>query len=541
MEFVRSLFVTITILVPNVIAQIALKFAFFIGARRAPQTPPAEPSRLQRRPKAGPYWNSRKTSVILRRNKLNSGILLIAIYFLFAFVVGIPTISTPYFDIAEGWKNSLERVNDIDLKGRQFVYLVVFILALSILTMVVTHVLKRLYKVQGRRGVEFQSIFPIFVAFTIGWFLILTFLQNLLFHFLGPVIGEHWQRWTISQSDLGRKLADGVGRFYCLYNPHQYQCEIIPGQPEAPFQHFLILFATPATIIILLMTWRFSSGMLQELSIKQENILLRFNSRIWSIQARSATFAAVLVLLFCSATAISGLANILFSPVAAETHKEDCVVTEENQLPVMVRSRYSENFDKFPPKKIFNINLYYFNNERTTKVLTPLYLALFDVDEFESQKNYFKILHPAYAGEKDDYIQNDSVKKIVRIDASQLFWLNGKGIIVEGGERRYFRLRFPVEQLEPGLEPGKSVGGLECKLLLPASRSNVKLKDLGPGAVKLQDFGPDTEPFRWELTVQGLVDEEKPMIATNITDVSGDSISAEPVNAAPNAETTEQH
>jgi hypothetical protein len=169
MELVRGLFESVTNSVPSVTAKIILTFALFF---------------------VNPYRNVTKAHNALEKNGLNGGVLVILFYLAFVFILGIPAVSKPHIGFRNGWEKSIERLNTIDLKGKQFVYLFSFILILPILTFIVVEIFESLFKeeIGTEKREEFTQLFEIFIAFTIGWFLIFSLVQTLLFGML-PTIG----------------------------------------------------------------------------------------------------------------------------------------------------------------------------------------------------------------------------------------------------------------------------------------------------------------------------------------------------------------
>jgi len=129
--------VAVTYSVPRITAKIILAFALFF---------------------LNPYRNVSKAFNVLKGSKLNGGMLVILFYFAFLFVLGIPSVSKPRLGFTNGWEISIERLNTIDLKGRQFVYLFGFILILSILTIIVVEILKTLFKeeIGAEKKAEFR-------------------------------------------------------------------------------------------------------------------------------------------------------------------------------------------------------------------------------------------------------------------------------------------------------------------------------------------------------------------------------------------------
>jgi hypothetical protein len=521
MEFIRNLFDTVIVLVPNIVSQIAVNFVLFL---------------------ANPYKSSRATFLLLKRNHLNSEIMLFTVFFLFAFVMGIPTISEPFFDISEGWQNSIERLNDLDLKGKQFVYLFVFILILSVLTIIITGVIKRFYQLSGHKKIEFHSIFQIFVAFTIGWFLLISVGQSYVFRLL-PKVGAYVVGIVTSRVGSTQEMASSIIYFveqyiepiYKFYNPIEHG---IGTEPTS--QHVLILLLTPAMFIILYMTFRFSVSFLNSMSIEPESIrsfeVKSINhwfirQKTWSIRARTVPAVAIGVLIVGALVVASGLATILFEAVPSETHNENCTITEAKILPNVVRSKTDVKMDKTDQlgaqgKKLFNVNLFYFNSEKKTKVLKELYFVLYDAHLYDEERDRVTKEQPTYNGEDDERMKNDHIVAIARISASQLLWLHGKGLIIEGGERRYFRLQFPLEQIEGGLQQINGAKRIDCKLVLPSAGSEITTREIGSD--------------NWLVNLSGREKKDIGMNVVNVSDVSGDSMSEESVNAARSIETLRQ-
>jgi phosphatidylglycerophosphate synthase len=286
MELIRGLFEAITNSVPSTTAKILLTFLLFF---------------------VNPYRNVKRAYELLKKNNLSGGVLIVVFYFAFAFVLGIPSVSRPLLSFTQGWESSIERLNTFDLKGKQFVYLFGFIFILLILTTIVIDILRSLYKeeVNGEKKLEFSEFITIFIAFTIGWFLIFSLLQNSLFGIL-PTVGYYVEsRFAVPDGVVAR-----IRSLYSYYNPNpnnKYGSEDV-------WRNIVVIFITPATVGIVYVTWRFGNGLLEYWLIEPRSVRpISIGSKVsWQVKAGSLPLIAVSVLLFASVAVSSGLDKILF-------------------------------------------------------------------------------------------------------------------------------------------------------------------------------------------------------------------------------------
>ena len=164
-----------------------------------------------------------------------------------------------------------------------------------------------------------------------------------------------------------------------------------------------------------------------------------------------------------------------------------------------------------------NINLAYFNDENKSQIISPLYLGFLARTEPKNSE----VARDARANDDDDPNGDiyhgkdqeipDDIRYVVRIDGSELLWLSGKGLIVEGGERRYFRLQFSADQVKMNDEFSNYVGDVPCTLLIPG----------------VHDVLAGTGEFstKWQVLVNLKQGTKRFVDAINIKDVSGDTSS----------------
>ena len=352
MELIRGLFEAITSSVPSTTAKILLTFVLFF---------------------VNPYRNVKRAYEVLKKKNLGGSVLILVFYFAFAFVLGIPSVSRPLLGFTNGWESSIERLNTIDLKGKQFVYLFGFILILAILTTIVIDILKSLYKdeIDGEKRAEFSEFFAIFISFTIGWFLIFSLVQDSLFGIL-PTIGAY------IAPKVPEGLANRVSDVYLYYNPkpnNKYASEDV-------WRDIVVILVTPATAGIVYVTWRFGNGLLKSWLIEPQSVKsISFGSRgrvFWRVKAGSLPLVAVSALLFASVAVSSRLDSILFSALPTERHRESCVVSEVKVPGVKDQAPNGKDQSK---KKNMNINLVYFNDENKSQIISPLYFAFYKRSE----------------------------------------------------------------------------------------------------------------------------------------------------------------
>jgi len=246
-------------------------------------------------------------------------------------------------------------------------------------------------------------------------------------------------------------------------------------------------------------------------------ISLRSGGRaLWRVKAGSLTLFGVAALLIAAVIVSSGLDNILFSALPTEIHRENCVVSEVKQIGV-----------KEAVRKNMSINLFYFNDENRAQIISPLYVAFYK--QAESQTTILDNVGDEDIYHQDEQSLNDDIGYLIRIDASELLWLSGKGLIVEGGERRYFRLQFPADQLKGGDEFANYIGSVPCKLLIPKK-----------GEVTQVGVDSRNAPS-WRLDLKSRVANGKESLtAINVREINGDTTSDVGATGAIESEKTGQ-
>lgn len=310
-------------------------------------------------------------------------------------------------------------------------------------------------------------------------------------------------------NDAITSYASGLYRYY---NPETSENNV----SENVWHYVVIFLLTPAALAIVYVTWRFGNSLLKIWAIEPTSIrAIRIKPggrTLWRVKAGSLTLFAVAALLFAAVTVSSSLDNILFSALPAEIHREGCVVSEASQ-----------SAGKDVSRRNMNVNLFYFNDETRAQIVSPLYLAFYKRPKmrFETEGDRRIILGASSedAAEEDLYHQeeqtlDDDIAYVVRIDASELLWLSGKGLIVEGGERRFYRLQFAADQLKVGDDFTNYIGSVPCKLLIPVK-----------GEVTQVGTDSRNAPV-WRLNLKSRqADGKESLSAINARDVNGDTSS----------------
>ncbi len=180
MEALQQIFVLITDRIPKFCANMVLYFIWFFFK---------------------PYQISRLTMRALRSQNMTSVTLLLLTYTAFAIIFGIPSSARHIVAFEGGLTSSLQRVWQLDTKGREFYYLFLLVLACSILTIILCEISKtQISKTQllmiTRRRVEFYDIFNVFIAFSIFGFLI----ASLIFSFVLRELHINLQKLSLALS-----------------------------------------------------------------------------------------------------------------------------------------------------------------------------------------------------------------------------------------------------------------------------------------------------------------------------------------------------
>ena len=97
---------------------------------------------------------------------------------MFAFVLGIPSTRHYILSFDNGLSYSIDQLRLIDTKGKEFIYLLIFVFILTVITLFAIELIRRRYKYGNRDKREFFGMFSVFVSFTIGWFLVSSWLIN---------------------------------------------------------------------------------------------------------------------------------------------------------------------------------------------------------------------------------------------------------------------------------------------------------------------------------------------------------------------------
>jgi hypothetical protein len=339
-----------------------------------------------------PYARTRITYAIIRRNGLNGVTLIVIMYFLFAFVLGIPTTRRYILSFDAGLFRSLDRLRFIDTKGREFVYLLFFVLTLTIITLLIIELIRRRYKYGNKDKNEFFGMFSIFVSFTIGWFLLLSVLINWCWGLIYT-----WNAWPI------RSLRDLISEWEAIVSSFLTENQL-PDLTRILFQ--------PAFLLVIWMAWTFGRVVMLTWHSKRSAIsLVRSGQAGKAVGQLSVGYwpaVTIAFLIVVSALMISALAQNLFYNVQGQeeiSHKETCFQTNTKA----------------------EVNFFLSNNTTGEKIIEALYFKLFI-------KN-------------SDRRSPQTFEKVMKVSPVALMWLSNRGTILENNERRYFRLQFPVEKL----------------------------------------------------------------------------------------------
>src|SRR5271166_6479234 len=153
METIAGLFNLFTDTIYRVVASILIQFIWFVLV---------------------PHSAVIGTTRILRTNKISTTILLIASFLSFALCLGIPDTSRHVLSFNGGASKTLSKIPTIEAKGREYIYLVFFVVTMTVIIIMLALFTKdklNLRKASSKR--LFIDIFCVFVSYTIGWFIII--------------------------------------------------------------------------------------------------------------------------------------------------------------------------------------------------------------------------------------------------------------------------------------------------------------------------------------------------------------------------------
>jgi hypothetical protein len=159
MELLTSLFNTI-IVVPSLIAGLLYRFGQYL---------------------LHPYAAVLITCRALRHTRLSSAVMLISAYLLFALSLGIPGTRKLILTFDGGMTESLKRIPSSDLKGQEYLYLYLFVVGATAFSLIVGYAIRDILRLKrGQRGI-FIDLFSVYIAFTLGWFLLIAMALAKLF------------------------------------------------------------------------------------------------------------------------------------------------------------------------------------------------------------------------------------------------------------------------------------------------------------------------------------------------------------------------
>jgi hypothetical protein len=339
-----------------------------------------------------PYARTRITHAIMKANGLDGVTLIVITYFLFAFVLGIPTTRQYILSFDVGLFRSIDRLRFVDTKGREFVYLIVFVFIITLVTLLIIEFIRRRYRYGNKDRKEFFGMLSVFISFTIGWFLLSSIIINWLW---GLVVS--WNIWPMSSANHLFSKWEAVISSFLTDNQ----------LPDATR-----ILVQPAFLLVIWMAWKFGRVVMRTWHSKRSAMSLVRSGRpgeaVGQLSVGYWPAVTIAFLIIVSAMLISTLAQALFYNVIGQeeiSHKESC----------------------FQTKTKAEVNLVISNNTTSERLIDPLYFRLFKKD----------------ADPKSDQIP----VKIMKVSPNALMWLSNRGTILENNERRYFRLQFPVENL----------------------------------------------------------------------------------------------
>jgi hypothetical protein len=144
MDALRQIFVLITDAIPKFCAQMIGYFFLFFTK---------------------PYPISKLTMRALRARNMTSITLLLFSYTAFAIILGIPSTGRYIVAFDGGLSSSLQAIWHLDTKGREFYYLIIFVLCSTIVTILLCEISKTQLPKEIRKRAEFFDLFNIFIAF----------------------------------------------------------------------------------------------------------------------------------------------------------------------------------------------------------------------------------------------------------------------------------------------------------------------------------------------------------------------------------------
>jgi hypothetical protein len=130
-----------------------------------------------------PYAASLRAVQLLRVSKVPSIALVAVTFLMFALFLGVPTTRALILSFDGGLTKSLRLISKIDTKGRDFLYLTLFVLSSTVFTIIIGNTIKAALNLRRTLRSIFSDILNVFVAYTVGWFLFIALLLAALFNF----------------------------------------------------------------------------------------------------------------------------------------------------------------------------------------------------------------------------------------------------------------------------------------------------------------------------------------------------------------------
>jgi hypothetical protein len=363
MDALQQIFVLITDAIPKFCAQMTGYFVLFFTR---------------------PYPISKLTMRTLRSQNMTSVTLLLFTYTAFALVLGIPSTGRHIVAFEGGLTSSLGAIWRLDTKGREFYYLIVFVLTSTIFTLILCEISKTQLPKMIRRRTEFFDMFNIFIAFSIGWFMIVSLICSF---FLG-LFSIHLNKWR-SISSL-RDFFDRHG---------------IPDITDILVQPALMFLFVPLVFFAnrLFNKW---AGRRSLYKIVTEGTSEGVVTEI--VKRRIDVFPGLsfILVLVGSSLLLAFMANALFLQVEGD---------KETFIDVSCQLK-GDKLDKLFVSAVFE------NNTTNSFPIKTVFIKLLDKDN---------------SGDKDKQFG-------LRIEPGDIAWLSEEGLFLEAREKRYYRLLLPA-------------------------------------------------------------------------------------------------
>jgi hypothetical protein len=359
MEMLTSLFNAV-VDIPNLIAGLLYRFGQYL---------------------VHPYVAVLLTCRALKRAGLSSAIMLISAYFVFALSLGIPDtrklILTFHGELAE----SLKRLPGIDLKGKEYIYLYLFIVGATVLSLLLAYIIRDLLRLKrGQRGI-FIDLFTVYISFTVGWFILLAMLSV-----------------TFFSTQTAKAISEFLHIHYLFVNI-LYVSDVSD------------IFVSPAFIIILCLSVYFSARFFRHWGLRRSFVDLLRNDATGAISQTSVVTFPILVaaiVIVCPAILLAALSNMMF---AQRDDDRDFI--------------YDAACIRVKDKLYANISIK--NNLRRDALVGPIFIGLW-------------AKRPAAESDDGTIKLTQDPDQIVRVEPVNFMWASRKGLFLQSGEVRYLRL-----------------------------------------------------------------------------------------------------